>query len=103
MNKAPRSASHTLTPSMPSTKGRLSRAGPASARRRRLGFGVCGSPWDRHDARYPDPAAYDKYYLTQLAELAADYGPLPEFWLDGAGSAGRTYDFDKIVQELRTY
>jgi alpha-L-fucosidase len=28
---------------------------------------------------------------------------LTEFWLDGAGSGGRTYDFDKIVQALRTY
>ena len=46
--------------------------------------------------------------LRQVLPLAASrtrphYGPLTEFWLDGAGSAGRTYDFDKIVQELRTY
>lgn len=84
-------------------KGDLVRLASDSARKAGLGFGVYLSPWDRHDARYPDPVAYDKYYLAQLTELASHYGPLTEFWLDGAGSAGRTYDFDKIVQELRTY
>lgn len=86
-----------------SGKGDLVRLASNSARKAGLGFGVYLSPWDRHDARYPDPVAYDKYYLSQLGELARSYGPLTEFWLDGAGSAGRTYDFDKIVQELRTY
>lgn len=84
-------------------KGDLVRLASDSAHRAGLGFGVYLSPWDRHDSRYPDPAAYDKYYLAQLTELASHYGLLTEFWLDGAGSAGRTYDFDKIVQELRTY
>lgn len=60
-------------------------------------------PWDRHEPRYASPAEYDKYYLSQLEELATNYGPLEEFWLDGAGSAGRKYDFDTIVQHLRTY
>jgi alpha-L-fucosidase len=83
--------------------GDLVRLASDSAQRAGVGFGVYLSPWDRHDSRYPDPAAYDKYYLSQLTELASHYGPLTEFWLDGAGSAGRTYDFDKIVQELRTY
>jgi alpha-L-fucosidase len=86
-----------------SGKGDLVRLASNSAHKAGLGFGVYLSPWDRHDSRYPDPAAYDKYYLAQLGELARSYGPLTEFWLDGAGSAGRTYDFDKIVQELRTY
>jgi alpha-L-fucosidase len=84
-------------------KGDLVRLASDSAHKAGMGFGIYLSPWDRHDARYPDPAAYDKYYLSQLTELATHYGPLTEFWLDGAGSAGRTYDFDKIVQELRTY
>ena len=84
-------------------KGDLVRLASKSAHKAGLGFGVYLSPWDRHDSRYPDPVAYDKYYLAQLGELARSYGPLTEFWLDGAGSAGRTYDFDKIVQELRTY
>ena len=84
-------------------KGDLVCMASDSAQKAGLGFGIYLSPWDRHDPRYPDPIAYDKYYLAQLDELAINYGPLTEFWLDGAGSAGRTYDFDKIIQELRTY
>ena len=84
-------------------KGDLVRMASDSAHKAGLGFGIYLSPWDRHDPRYPDPIAYDKYYLAQLDELATHYGPLTEFWLDGAGSTGRTYDFDKIIQELRTY
>ena len=74
-----------------------------AARRNGLKFGVYLSPWDRHDPRYADLPAYDKYYLGQLDELASQYGELVEFWMDGAGSAGHTYDFDKIVQELRMW
>ena len=84
-------------------KGDLVRMASESARRYGLRFGVYLSPWDRHDPRYKDPAAYDKYYLATLDELATNYGPLEEFWLDGAGSAGRKYDFDSIIQHLRTY
>src|SRR5277367_2283535 len=75
----------------------------AAARRHGLKFGVYLSPWDRHEPKYKDPAAYDKYYLAELEELATRYGDLVEFWLDGAGSAGRTYDFESIINELRTY
>ncbi|RZU43307.1 alpha-L-fucosidase [Edaphobacter modestus] len=84
-------------------RGDLVRLASDSARKAGLGFGIYLSPWDRHDSRYPDPKAYDAYYLSQLTELASHYGPLTEFWLDGAGSEGRTYDFDTIVQKLRTY
>ena len=59
-----------------------------AARANGLRFGVYLSPWDRHDPRYSDPAAYDKYYNAELEELATRYGDLVEFWLDGAGSAG---------------
>jgi alpha-L-fucosidase len=74
-----------------------------AARANGLKFGVYLSPWDRHDPRYKDPAAYDKYYRAELEELAQSYGDLVEFWLDGAGSEGRTYDFPKIIETLRTY
>jgi alpha-L-fucosidase len=74
-----------------------------SARKYGLKFGVYLSPWDRHDPRYNDPAAYDKYYLSELEELAQRYGDLVEFWLDGAGSAGHVYNFSRILETLRTY
>src|SRR5208337_855436 len=58
-----------------------------AARKYGLKFGVYLSPWDRHEPKYKDSAAYDDYYQAELSELASNYGDLVEFWLDGAGSA----------------
>jgi len=84
-------------------KGDLVRMTADAARKYGLKFGVYLSPWDRHDPRYSDPAAYDQYYLALLDELSGRYGDLVELWLDGAGSAGHVYDFKKIIEQLRTY
>lgn len=84
-------------------KGDLVREVAEAARKNGLKFGIYLSPWDRHDARYADAKEYDKYYFGQLDELSSGYGELVEFWMDGAGSAGHTYDFDRIVQELRMW
>jgi len=51
-------------------KGDVVREVAEAARRNGLKFGIYLSPWDRHDPRYNDPPAYDKYYLGQLDELA---------------------------------
>jgi alpha-L-fucosidase len=83
--------------------GDLVREVADAARKNGLRFGIYLSPWDRHDPRYKDAAEYDKYYFGQLDELASRYGELEEFWMDGAGSGGHVYDFDKIVQELRMW
>lgn len=74
-----------------------------AARKYGLKFGVYLSPWDRHEPKYKDSAAYDEYYQAELSELAQNYGDLVEFWLDGAGSAGHIYNFKKIIETLRTY
>jgi len=74
-----------------------------AARKYGLKFGVYLSPWDRHEPKYKDSAAYDDYYNAELEELATRYGDLVEFWLDGAGSAGHVYDFKRIIETLRTY
>ncbi len=74
-----------------------------AARKYGLKFGVYLSPWDRHEPRYSNSADYDKYYSAELDELVQGYGPLEEFWLDGAGSAGHVYDFPHYIEELRTY
>jgi alpha-L-fucosidase len=74
-----------------------------AARKYGLRFGIYLSPWDRHEPKYKDSAAYDEYYNAELSELASSYGDLVEFWLDGAGSEGHVYNFKKIVETLRTY
>ncbi len=84
-------------------KGDMVREVAEAARANGLKFGIYLSPWDRHEPKYKDPAAYDTYYNAELTELASGYGDLVEFWLDGAGSTGRTYDFAKIIDTLRTY
>lgn len=84
-------------------KGNMVREVAEAARANGLGFGVYLSPWDRHEPKYKDPAAYDTFYNAELTELASGYGDLTEFWLDGAGSTGRTYDFARIIDTLRTY
>lgn len=73
----------------------------AAARKYGLQFGIYLSPWDRHEPRYRDSAAYDDFYAAQLDELTSNYGNLVEFWLDGAGSEGHVYNFPRIIEELR--
>ncbi|WP_233842710.1 alpha-L-fucosidase [Dyella sp. 2HG41-7] len=84
-------------------KGDLVRMTEEAVRKEGMEFGIYLSPWDRHEPRYKDPAAYDKFYMAQMDELVLNYGPLVEWWLDGAGSAGHVYDFKKYMEELRTY
>lgn len=74
-----------------------------AARKYGLKFGVYLSPWDRHEPKYKNSAAYDDYYQAELSELAQNYGDLVEFWLDGAGSGGHFYNFPRIIETLRTY
>jgi alpha-L-fucosidase len=84
-------------------KGDLVREVAAACRKHGLRFGVYLSPWDRHEPSYKDNARYDAYYRAQVQELATRYGELTEFWLDGAGSEGHVYDFEKYAETLRTY
>jgi alpha-L-fucosidase len=83
-------------------EGDVVREVATAARKYGMKFGIYLSPYDRHDTRFhADPTAYDEYYLSQVNELSSDYGDLVEFWMDGAGSGGHPYDFDKIIQQLR--
>lgn len=82
-------------------RGDVVRRVEEAAKKYGLKFGVYLSPWDRHEPRYANSAEYDKYYTAELDELAQHYGPLVEFWLDGAGSGGHVYNFARYVEELR--
>jgi alpha-L-fucosidase len=74
-----------------------------AAQRFGLKFGLYLSPWDRHEPRYRNSSQYDEYYIAQLQELGTHYGPLVEFWLDGAGSEGHVYNFPRIIENLRIF
>jgi alpha-L-fucosidase len=84
-------------------KGDLVREVEQACRKHDLQFGIYLSPWDRHEPSYSDHARYDDYYNKQLTELCTRYGELVEIWLDGAGSEGHVYDFDRYVRTMRTY
>lgn len=68
-----------------------------------MGFGLYVSPWDRNAECYSDAAAYDDFYCRQLTELCTGYGDLVEVWFDGAGSAGREYDWERITGIVREH
>jgi alpha-L-fucosidase len=84
-------------------KGDAVREVSNAVRKAGMKFGVYLSPWDRHEPSYKESKKYDDHYVAQLIELASRYGPLEEFWLDGAGSEGHVYDFDRYVSQLRVY
>ena len=54
-----------------------------------LKFGVYLSPWDRHDPRYGEGEAYNKYFKNQLRELLTNYGDIFCVWFDGACGEGK--------------
>jgi alpha-L-fucosidase len=74
-----------------------------AAHRNGMKAGLYLSPWDRHEPFYKDSKKYDDFYTAQLLELTTQYGDIAEFWLDGAGSEGHVYDFDRYVEQLRIY
>lgn len=84
-------------------KGNVVRQVVDAARKFGLKCGVYLSPWDRHEPKYKNSAAYDDYYIAELQELASNYGDLVEFWLDGAGSEGHVYNFPRYIENLRMY
>ncbi len=90
-------------------KGDVIKEFVAACRKDNMKFGFYLSPWDRNQERYgcyKDEKAYDNLYSTQLTELLSIYAEpdeVFEIWFDGAGSAGHTYNWEKIMGVCKKY
>ncbi|MCP4761563.1 MAG: alpha-L-fucosidase [archaeon] len=87
-------------------KGDIVKEFVEACRKNEMKIGFYLSPWDRNSSIYPDKEKYDKLYVQQLTELLVEYlekDELFEFWLDGAGSKGRVYNWDSIIGTIKKY
>lgn len=70
-----------------------------------LNFGVYISPWDRNHPDY-GTEKYNDVFVNMMKELFTNYGPITEFWWDGANGEGpngkkQVYDWKRFKETVR--
>lgn len=81
-------------------KGDVVREYTDACRRHGIKVGLYYSPAEVGD-KFKDEKAYDEHFLNQISELLANYGKIDILWFDGCGSENHTYDWARIVREIR--
>lgn len=72
-----------------------------ACRRHGIKVGLYYSPAEWGNAKFKDAKAYDEHFLNQISELLTNYGQIDILWFDGCGSENHTYDWPRIVREIR--
>lgn len=75
-----------------------------ACRKHGLKLGLYLSPWDRNSDNYGQAGYVEKYH-AQIHELITQYGPLFEFWFDGANGGNGWYGGanEKRAIDAKTY
>lgn len=83
-------------------KGDVVREFTEACRDNGMGVGLYYSPADAGEkAKIRSDREYDDYFIRQVGELLTGYGKIDLLWFDGCGSEGHSYDWKRIIGEIR--
>lgn len=82
-------------------KGDVVREFTDACRRHGMKVGLYYSPAEWGNPGFADEKAYDEHFIRQIGELLTGYGDIDILWFDGCGSEKHTYDWPRIIREIR--